>query len=78
MAVPRSPPLRASHLDFDLDSTLYFFTAGRYEYRNKGIDMFIESLACAWSELAQFVRARHRAHPRQQCPAVAPIARAQR
>ncbi|KAI0028529.1 glycogen synthase [Vararia minispora EC-137] len=33
------------HLDFDLDSTLYMFTAGRYEYRNKGVDMFIESLA---------------------------------
>ncbi|KZV65647.1 glycosyltransferase family 3 protein [Peniophora sp. CONT] len=33
------------HLDFDLDNTLYMFTAGRYEYRNKGIDMFIESLA---------------------------------
>lgn len=23
------------HYDFDLDNTLYFFTAGRYEYRNK-------------------------------------------
>jgi len=33
------------HYDFDLDNTLYFFTAGRYEYRNKGIDMYIESLA---------------------------------
>ncbi len=33
------------HNDFDLDNTLYFFTAGRYEYRNKGVDMFIESLA---------------------------------
>ncbi|KAJ3125392.1 hypothetical protein HK100_010837, partial [Physocladia obscura] len=33
------------HLNFDLDNTLYFFTAGRYEYRNKGVDMFIESLA---------------------------------
>ncbi|KAK3073361.1 glycogen synthase isoform 1, partial [Teratosphaeriaceae sp. CCFEE 6253] len=31
--------------DFDPDKTLYFFTAGRYEYRNKGVDMFIESLA---------------------------------
>jgi glycogen(starch) synthase len=30
---------------FDLDRTLYFFTSGRYEYRNKGIDLFIESLA---------------------------------
>ncbi|KAI8884555.1 glycosyltransferase family 3 protein [Backusella circina FSU 941] len=33
------------HYDFDLDNTVYFFTAGRYEYRNKGIDMFVESLA---------------------------------
>src|SRR5271170_7246927 len=32
-------------LDFDLEQTLYIFTAGRYEYRNKGVDMFIESLA---------------------------------
>ncbi|KAI8994280.1 glycogen synthase-domain-containing protein [Gaertneriomyces semiglobifer] len=31
--------------DFDLDNTIYFFTAGRYEYRNKGVDMFIESMA---------------------------------
>ncbi|SMN18973.1 similar to Saccharomyces cerevisiae YFR015C GSY1 Glycogen synthase with similarity to Gsy2p, the more highly expressed yeast homolog [Maudiozyma saulgeensis] len=31
--------------DFDLDNTLYFFIAGRYEYKNKGADMFIESLA---------------------------------
>lgn len=23
---------------------MYFFTAGRYEYRNKGIDVFIEAL----------------------------------
>lgn len=30
---------------FDLDKTLYLFTAGRYEYRNKGMDLFIESLA---------------------------------
>ncbi len=29
---------------FDLERTLYFFTAGRYEYRNKGIDVFIDSL----------------------------------
>ncbi|KAJ2914394.1 hypothetical protein MD484_g6021, partial [Candolleomyces efflorescens] len=33
------------YCDFDLDNTLYMFTAGRYEYRNKGVDMFIESLA---------------------------------
>lgn len=31
--------------DFDLDNTLYFFIAGRYEYRNKGADIFIEALA---------------------------------
>ena len=29
---------------FDLERTLYFFTSGRYEYRNKGIDVFIEAL----------------------------------
>ena len=33
------------HYDFDLENTLYFFTSGRYEYRNKGVDMYIESLA---------------------------------
>ena len=30
---------------FDLDRTLYIFTSGRYEYRNKGMDMFIEALS---------------------------------
>ena len=29
---------------FDLDNTLYLFTSGRYEYRNKGMDLFIEAL----------------------------------
>ena len=29
---------------FDLDNTLYLVTSGRYEYRNKGMDMFIEAL----------------------------------
>lgn len=33
------------HLDFDLDKTVYVFTAGRREYYNKGIDVFIEALA---------------------------------
>ncbi|XP_076062252.1 glycogen [starch] synthase [Oratosquilla oratoria] len=33
------------YLDFNLDETLYFFTAGRYEFGNKGADLFIESLA---------------------------------
>ncbi len=30
---------------FDLNKTLYFYTAGRYEYRNKGMDLTIEGLA---------------------------------
>ncbi|MGH7215185.1 MAG: hypothetical protein ACREIT_10525, partial [Tepidisphaeraceae bacterium] len=29
---------------FDLDNTLYLFTSGRYEYRNKGMDLFIEAM----------------------------------
>ncbi|CAH1963531.1 unnamed protein product [Acanthoscelides obtectus] len=33
------------HFDFDLDKTLYFFIAGRYEFINKGADIFIEALA---------------------------------
>ncbi|VDD88524.1 unnamed protein product [Enterobius vermicularis] len=33
------------HYDFDLDKTLYLFTAGRYEFTNKGGDFFIEALA---------------------------------
>ncbi len=30
---------------FDLDKTLYFFSSGRYEYRNKGFDLTLEALA---------------------------------
>lgn len=30
---------------FSLDNTLYFFTSGRYEYRNKGFDLTAEALA---------------------------------
>lgn len=30
---------------FDLDKTLYFFSSGRYEYRNKGFDITLEALA---------------------------------
>ncbi len=30
---------------FDLDKTLYFFTSGRFEYRNKGFDLTLEALA---------------------------------
>jgi glycogen synthase len=29
---------------FDLDNTLYFFTSGRYEFRNKGYDLTLEAL----------------------------------
>ncbi|ELW60558.1 Glycogen [starch] synthase, liver [Tupaia chinensis] len=32
------------HLDFDLDKTLFLFIAGRYEFSNKGADIFLESL----------------------------------
>ncbi|MCK4657989.1 MAG: glycogen/starch synthase [Phycisphaerae bacterium] len=32
------------HYDFDLENTLYFFTSGRYEFHNKGVDMYIEAL----------------------------------
>lgn len=30
---------------FDLEQTLYFFTSGRYEFRNKGMDMTLEALS---------------------------------
>jgi len=30
---------------FDLDNTLFYFIAGRYEFRDKGIDVFIDALA---------------------------------
>uniref|UniRef100_A0ACB8EVA3 Glycogen(Starch) synthase n=1 Tax=Sphaerodactylus townsendi TaxID=933632 RepID=A0ACB8EVA3_9SAUR len=33
------------HLDFNLDKTIFFFIAGRYEYSNKGADVFLEALA---------------------------------
>lgn len=33
------------HLDFNLDKTLFFFIAGRYEYSNKGADIFLEALS---------------------------------
>lgn len=32
-------------MNFDLDKTIYMFTAGRYEFTNKGGDFFIEALA---------------------------------
>ncbi|PZR37749.1 MAG: glycogen synthase [Azospira oryzae] len=30
---------------FDLDKTIYLFTSGRYEYKNKGFDLTLEALA---------------------------------
>ena len=33
------------HLDFDLEETRFFFLAGRYEFRNKGADIYIDALA---------------------------------
>ncbi|XP_072309805.1 LOW QUALITY PROTEIN: glycogen [starch] synthase, liver [Eucyclogobius newberryi] len=33
------------HLNFNLDKTLFFFIAGRYEFTNKGADIFLESLS---------------------------------
>lgn len=30
---------------FDLDNTMYFFTSGRFEYKNKGYDLTLEALA---------------------------------
>jgi glycogen(starch) synthase len=30
---------------FDLEKTLYFFTSGRYEFKNKGFDLTIEALS---------------------------------
>ena len=38
---------------FDLDRTLYFFTSGRYEYKNKGLDQFIEAMARLNARLKQ-------------------------
>jgi glycogen(starch) synthase len=29
---------------FDLDNTIYFFTSGRYEFKNKGFDLTLEAL----------------------------------
>jgi len=43
---------------FDLDKTLYFFTSGRYEYRNKGMDLTIEALARLNHKMRQSDRAK--------------------
>src|SRR5262245_5940070 len=36
---------------FDLDNTLYFFTSGRYEPKNKGFDLCLEAMARLNAEL---------------------------
>lgn len=33
-----------SYLDFDFEKILFFFIVGRYEYLNKGVDIFLEFL----------------------------------
>ncbi|XP_018590392.1 glycogen [starch] synthase, muscle-like isoform X2 [Scleropages formosus] len=33
------------HLDFNLDKSVFLFIAGRYEFSNKGADVFLEALA---------------------------------
>lgn len=38
---------------FDLDNTLYLFTAGRFEHRNKGFDLCLETMARLNRELAR-------------------------
>lgn len=46
--VPFKPACNSSsgsHLDFNLEKTLFFFIAGRYEFSNKGADIFLESLS---------------------------------
>src|SRR5678815_3520891 len=40
---------------FDLDRTIYLFTSGRYEYRNKGMDLFLEALYRLNHRLKQYV-----------------------
>ncbi len=36
---------------FDLDKTVYFFTSGRFEYKNKGFDLTLEALSHLNEEL---------------------------
>jgi len=52
--------------EFDIDNTLYFFTAGRYEYRNKGFDLFIEAMA----RLNWRMKAERHANPEYKPPTI--------
>jgi glycogen(starch) synthase len=38
---------------FELENTLYFFTAGRYEFKNKGFDLTLEALSRLNQRMAQ-------------------------
>jgi glycogen(starch) synthase len=38
---------------FDLDKTMYFFTSGRFEYKNKGFDLTLEALCYLNERLKQ-------------------------
>jgi glycogen(starch) synthase len=38
---------------FDLNKTVYFFTSGRYEYKNKGFDLTLEALVHLNHQLKQ-------------------------
>src|SRR5258706_7613369 len=38
---------------FDLENTLYFFTSGRYEFKNKGFDLTLEALTHLNEQLKQ-------------------------
>jgi glycogen(starch) synthase len=42
-----------SSYSFDLDKTIYLFTSGRYEYRNKGFDLTLEALVHLNQQLKQ-------------------------
>lgn len=42
-----------SSYSFDLDKTMYFFTSGRYEYKNKGFDLTLEALVHLNHQLRQ-------------------------
>lgn len=42
-----------SSYSFDLDKTMYFFTSGRYEYKNKGFDLTLEALVHLNNQLKQ-------------------------
>ena len=36
--------VRNHFFGIDIDNTMVFFSAGRYEYKNKGYDLFIDAL----------------------------------